>query len=365
MKITFPHMGNTAIVLKALFGELGLTFVPPPPITKHTLSLGVQHSPEAACLPLKINMGNFIEAIELGADTIVMAGGVGPCRFGYYHQVQNEILKDLYCEVKMVVLEPPDNHIGEFFARMRLLTGTNSWWRLLKAMRFAFEKCVALDMLEQEASYLRCRELKRGQVDRVYRKACQGIDLASTIKDVRWCRDEFMEEMRALPLDWQKQPVKIGLTGEIYSLLEPYASGHMEKHLGHLGAEVRRSLYLHEWINEHLFMGLLRVRTHHQARKLAVPYLSCQVGGHGQEAIGSTLEFIRNGFDGVIKVAPLTCMPEIVAQAILPWVEKDHGIPVMTIYMDEQTGEAGLLTRLEAFVDMLERKKRAGCSKWG
>jgi len=29
----------------------------------------------------------------------------------------------------------------------------------------------------------------------------------------------------------------------------------------------------------------------------------------------------------------------------------------MTLYVDEQTGEAGLVTRLEAFVDMIKRRK--------
>ena len=30
----------------------------------------------------------------MGADTILMAGGCGPCRFGYYSQLHREILRD-------------------------------------------------------------------------------------------------------------------------------------------------------------------------------------------------------------------------------------------------------------------------------
>ena len=33
--------------------------------------------------------------------------------------------------------------------------------------------------------------------------------------------------------------------------------------------------------------------------------------------------------------------------------------PLLNLTIDEQTGEAGFITRLEAFVDMLFRKKRA------
>jgi len=46
-------------------------------------------------------------------------------------------------------------------------------------------------------------------------------------------------------------------------------------------------------------------------------------------------------------------MPEIVAEAILPGVSTAMGIPVLTLIIDEHSGEAGILTRLEAFVDLL------------
>ena len=38
---------------------------------------------------------------------------------------------------------------------------------------------------------------------------------------------------------------------------------------------------------------------------------------------------------------------------------KQFGKPLLNLTIDEQTGEAGFVTRLEAFVDMLFRKKRA------
>ena len=50
-------------------------------------------------------------------------------------------------------------------------------------------------------------------------------------------------------------------------------------------------------------------------------------------------------------------MPEIVASSILPRVQNDYHIPIMTLIMDELTGYAGVQTRLEAFVDLLERSR--------
>jgi predicted nucleotide-binding protein (sugar kinase/HSP70/actin superfamily) len=51
-------------------------------------------------------------------------------------------------------------------------------------------------------------------------------------------------------------------------------------------------------------------------------------------------------------------MPEIVAQTILPAVSRETGVPVMTLVVDEHSAEAGIVTRLEAFVDMLRRRTK-------
>jgi predicted nucleotide-binding protein (sugar kinase/HSP70/actin superfamily) len=50
-------------------------------------------------------------------------------------------------------------------------------------------------------------------------------------------------------------------------------------------------------------------------------------------------------------------MPEIVAQNIMQTTKEN--IPVLTVLCDEQMGKSGMLTRVEAFVDLLERKRRA------
>jgi len=63
-------------------------------------------------------------------------------------------------------------------------------------------------------------------------------------------------------------------------------------------------------------------------------------------------------YDGLVHLAPFTCMPEIVAQNIMRSTKEN--IPVLTILCDEQMAKPGMLTRLEAFVDLLARRRRAG-----
>jgi len=356
MKVTFPHMGSLSIVGKGLFEHLGVDVVVPPPITKRTLKLGIEHSQEFACLPLKINLGNFIEAAELGADTIVMSGGVGPCRFGYYAQVQREILHDLGYNYEIIVVEPPDTHFSELVQKIKHLSNGKSLWQIAKAIRVGWVKARSVDVVEQKVQLIRPRETAKGTADTVYQWALKRIDEVGDIKSILQTQNMAVSELDNISQDKDKPVLKIAIVGEIYTILEPFVNLDIEKHLGRLGVEVNRSIYLSEWVNDHLFMGLARIRSGKEAAKSASPYLRHFVGGHGQETVGSTVRYAQEGYHGAIQLAPLTCMPEIVAQSILPVVSEKESIPVMTIYLDEQSGEAGLVTRLEAFIDLLYRK---------
>jgi len=358
LRVTFPHMGNLYICLKAMLQYLGVDVVVPPPSSKKTLTLGVKYGPEFACMPLKLNLGNFIEAYGLGADTIIMAGGCGPCRFGYYAQIEYAILKDIGYEFQLIVIEPPERHISELFNKIRHITGNRSWWQVIQAIRFGYQKARAVDEIEMAAFKIRPRELVFGATDIAYRSALSLIDSASSPNELDRAKKRAGVIMAGVVLDESRPVLKIGLTGEIFTLLEPYSNLDVERHIGYLGAEVDRSIYLSEWVNDHLFLGMLKgLRSRKDACSAASPYLRHFVGGHGQETVGSAVNYARAGFDGLVQVFPFTCMPEIVAESILPEVSTEYGIPILTLIMDEHTGKTGIITRLEAFIDLLERKK--------
>jgi len=120
--------------------------------------------------------------------------------------------------------------------------------------------------------------------------------------------------------------------------------------------EVDRSLYLSGWVGNHVFQGLAPgYRSIKSYPGHAKPFLPHFVGGHGQETVGAAVKFAKEGFDGIIQIFPLSCMPEIVAASVLPKVQEAYKVPIMTLIVDEHTGHTGMQTRLEAFVDLLER----------
>ena len=79
IKVAFPHMGTISIAWAAGLKKIGVEPYVPPYTSKKTLSLGTKHSPEAICLPYKLILGNFIEAIEGGTDYVAMITSPGCC----------------------------------------------------------------------------------------------------------------------------------------------------------------------------------------------------------------------------------------------------------------------------------------------
>ncbi|NLB88780.1 MAG: CoA protein activase, partial [Syntrophomonadaceae bacterium] len=279
MKVTFPHMGNTHIAIKALLKGLKLEVIPPPPVTNRTLELGIKYSPEFACLPLKINIGNFIEAIENGADTIIMAGGWGPCRFGYYAQVQRDILYDLGYEFKMYILEAPDFKITELFTQLKGLAENVSFLEAIKAVRFAWYKINAVETLEKKFEYILPRSIDKDQVERLYKEALEAVDRADDRKTVDIAVKTYVDKMDRCPLG-NHEILKIGLIGEIYTILEPSSNYNIIQQLGRLNAEVTRSVYTSDWINDHLLKGIVKKSNRKEIISCASPYLNYWVGGH-------------------------------------------------------------------------------------
>ena len=63
--------------------------------------------------------------------------------------------------------------------------------------------------------------------------------------------------------------------------------------------------------------------------------------------------------DGIISLTAFGCGPDSLMVERIIRNAKRYNKPILNLTIDEQTGEAGFITRLEAFVDMLFRKKRA------
>jgi predicted nucleotide-binding protein (sugar kinase/HSP70/actin superfamily) len=128
--------------------------------------------------------------------------------------------------------------------------------------------------------------------------------------------------------------------------------------LGYLGVEVVRTISLPGWIEEHIFKNALGLYTRRALLDSAAEYLRGFIGGHGLESIARSVDLAQGQIDGIIHIFPLSCMPEVIAQGILPQISQDKKIPILSLVVDEHAGETGFQTRLEAFADLLQRRVR-------
>ena len=329
----------------------------PPVNNQRTLSLGVRHSPEGLCIPFKLTLGNLIEAAELGADTLIMPAGYGVCRLGYYAKTQEHILRDLGYNIEMVQIGVSERKLFGILSTIKRLSNNAPWAKIISAFRFGLAKLNAQDKIERLVHKIRPVERIKGTANKLYIKAIKAIDQADDYNTLKRVEGDYTDQLNQVAKDDQAQPLIVGITEEFYVVLEPFSNLDVESELGKLGVEVRRTTFVSGWTKFSLFLNPLGVNEKDRIHRAALPYLKRDIGGDGWESVGEKVLHAKE-YDGLIHLAPFTCMPEIIAQNIMPSTKEN--IPVLTILCDEQLGKPGMLTRLEAFVDLLARKRRAG-----
>ena len=361
IKVTIPQMGNLAIPIRGMLRRMGANVILPPNNNKETLSFGTRHSAETVCLPYKLILGNFIHGLEAGANTVLMFQAPGTCRLGNYATNIEATLKELGYEFDMVIFDLYKGKLKEITTKFAMVTNETNLLQIAKGARLAFAKFDALDQIERRLFYLRPREIVQGQADRVYHRGCKSIDNTTTTRALKKTLTSILKEMDEVRFNEQKEVIQVHLTGEFYVLLDPFANMEIERELGLLGCEIDRQVMLSDWTNNALLPKFLTRKMSHRDRSVqyAGSYMMRAIGGDCIESIGDAVYASRKNIDGVVHLGPFNCTPEIVSQSILPHVSKNEDIPVLSLIMDEHTGKAGMVTRLEAFVDLITRKKRA------
>ncbi|MBP2031808.1 putative nucleotide-binding protein (sugar kinase/HSP70/actin superfamily) [Clostridium algifaecis] len=358
MKITFPNLGNTCLAAKAVFDGLGIDYVLPPKSNKNILEAGCLYSPEEICLPFKIMIGSYIESIKKGADTILLVGSCGPCRFGEYCELQMNILKNLGYNLKFIVLDSPkDIGMKEFIRRLSEINNEShiSAYKKLKALSYGLKIINLIDAIEKKAEFLSGYEINKGQCKNILNQ-CKASALKSTTPfEMLSILKGYKNKLNNVPVDKNKNPLKIAIIGEIYTIIEPFSNLFIESKLIDYGVSVNRYITPSWWVKDTI-LSIVRLNSP-IIRKCSKKYLPLYIGGHARECIGNAVLAKKKGFDGAIQIFPMGCMPEIVSKSILPTISKEEDFPILTLVVDELTGEDGYITRIEAFLDLLERRK--------
>lgn len=351
-KVSFPHMGSYSCVFRLLAEMIGDQVIIAPPITKKTIDLGFKYSPESVCIPFKYNLGNFIEALDMGANVLIQAGG--GCRFGYYGEVQEEILRRLGYEFEFVKLS---NRYGiiESIKDFKKINPALSYLEIIKNLGICYGRMCALDYFENIIRKNIGFQENEGEFEALHKEFLRELETAYSLLKINSIYKKYKRETQKIKTNKPERPLRVGIVGEVYVLMEPFSSFYIEKELAKKGIEVHRLVTVSAVIHE-MMIGSLFLDKH---IKHAKPYLQNHIGAHGTETVARAQSMIKQGFDGIIHAKPFGCMPEVNAMPALNRMAKDYRFPILYFSFDSQTSKAGITTRLEAFYDMLIMKKNA------
>lgn len=349
-------MGEAYIAVKGIFDNLGIKSIIAPFTTEDTLRLGSRESPECVCLPFKITLGNYIRSIEAGANTIVITGSCGPCRFGYYGPLQKQILQDMGYDVDFIIIDPPKENPLDFLHNIKKLSN-GKISRAIKSIYDAYKVCIEIDKLNEIQYYVRPRAKNKSIINNVMYNFKKEVLDAHGTKEIIEVIKATGNKLLSIPIDKNAKPLKIGIIGEIYTIIEPFSNLNVEERLGNMRVEIHRSMTIKHWAENNLIMPATGRKGYKMEKRLSNPYIPVLIGGHTQQCIGHAINYANLNYDGLVQIYPMTCMPEIVSRTILSQIEKDYNIPILYLIVDEQVGEAGYQTRLEAFVDYLKERK--------
>ena len=357
--IAWPRMGRIDIPLKALLVSLGAKVVIPPPNSNEALEIGVRNSIEGICLPYKLNLANYIMALDKGANTLMMFQAPGSCRLGNYTKMAQKTLKQMGYEFDMVIFDMYKSKMKQTLQAFWHVTRCINPWRYYKGFSLGFNKFFAIDTAERLLFYTRPREIHKGDAEKCYNKWLQIVDETNSVWKAKQLKKAIIKDFKQIPINKDKKVPIVYLIGEFFVLLDPYTNQNIEKELGEMGVEVQRQIMFGDWLEHVLKPSIFYRKESHRERSVryAKKYMKRAIGGECIETIGDTVYAAKHGVDGIIHISPFSCMPEIVAQNILPKVSKEEDIPVMSLVLDEQTGKAGYITRIEAFIDLVKRNK--------
>lgn len=349
-KIGFPRMADYNYAVKYLV-EKGLEqqYVMQPQMTKKTLDIGSRYSPDTVCTPFKTTLGSMIEALEAGADTLVMI--CGPCRLGYFGELQAQILKDMGYEFQMIDFATYDT--GKKKDYLKVIKAANPNVNPAKLAVVAAEAIQMVEYIDDVTSeyYINCGfEVEKGSYKRARTQFFYDMENAKSKQDIEDGYNRVKDAFRNIQINKGEHPLRVGIIGEYYTVMDAFSNLEIEQKLADMRVEV------HRWMN------VSHRNIHYSGgRNLKVriqDYCEYEMGPTSIPNIWCARDYAERDFDGLIHIKSAGCAPEIDVMPVLQNISRDYKIPILYLTYDTQTSDTGLMTRVEAFYDMLQMRKK-------
>lgn len=349
-KIAFPRMGDYHIPIYYLLSHiLPITVMNVPPITQNTIELGAKYSPNFVCTPFKYTLGTYIECLDRGATILVQAGG--GCRYGYYAELQEEILKDLGYDFTYINLVSKGKiDLNKIKMELKKI---DSSFHLVRSLYYIYITSKMIKYMDKIDLYIRENigfEINKGNFETLKKKMLHDFKKTRGIHHLKKMYLSYKRKFKKIKINKGKKCIKVGIVGELYTVMEPFANYNIEKQLAEYGIVIKRYTNAHYLI----FEKKRKVKSYLQKNK---KYIRYRMGADAADNIARVRYLCKKGYDGIIHIKSSFCTPEIGAMPVLEKICREYNVPILYFSFDTATSEVGVKTRLEAFYDMIEMRR--------
>lgn len=301
------------------FTDLGIKIVLSDVTTKETMTRGSALVVTETCLPIKVYIGHVLNLIDKGVDKILVPSiqSIAPKVYncskirGLPDLVRNVVKKD-FTMIEATLDKSEKGHgLYEFLKEMVEPFGITDMEKIKKASKAGWRTYNNFHIMSKSGMS--------------YKKA-MNYALQGKV---------FIENQT------KEFPISIALISHGYNIFDERTSMKIFDKLEKMDVRVYSSLQLS---NEQMDDGIKALRED-------------MYWANEREMTGAAGHYLKDiKIDGIITLTAFGCGPDSLMIERITRRAKRFNKPLLNLTIDEQTGEAGFITRLEAFVDMLYRK---------
>lgn len=311
------------------FHSLDIEVVTSPPTHRKIMEQGLKKASDETCLPLKLLAGHIQALVKV--DAIFLPRMVS-------------VEADSYNCPKFLGI--PESLFPAVPAGIPVLTVTLNWKKGKRQVLKDLQD-FGLELGKDKADIRRAFTLGQEWQKRYQDSSGTGWDFEESIREIESATKGLVNSKkgRSIPripaVVEDLDRLRIALVGHSYLTHEPYANLNLLERL-HKKAEVELVQHVKQEEADRHLLGL--------RKKL--------FWNHAKQIFGAGNKFVTDPkIDGIIYLSCFGCGTDSMVQELLARFARERHKPYMMITLDEHSGEAGLVTRLEAFLDMVERRK--------
>ena len=304
------------------FNELGIKIILSDVTTKQTMSQGAALVVTETCLPIKVYVGHVLNLIEKGVENIFVPS-LQSIDSKIYNCSKIRGLPDL---IRNVVKKP-----------FNMIEATLDKSEKGQGLYEFLAECVKPFGITDKNIIKKASKAGWRCYNNFHVMTKSGMPYSKALSYA-------LQGKVVISNNTKEYPISIGLVGHGYDLYDERVCMKIIDKLEKMDVKVCTALQLS---SEQLTEGISTLGNE-------------KYWANEDEVTGCAGHFLKDAkIDGIITITAFGCGPDSLMIERITRKAKQFGKPLLNLTIDEQTGEAGFVTRIEAFVDMLFRKKRA------